>query len=147
MTEKFESLVDEAILKGFDFVYEGHFTNESTWEIPKRFKENGFEINMIFFGLASTGISELRVIDRTKEGGHYVDPKTVASNFFGNMEKLNTHFSIFNNLQIVDTSETEHKVLCVMMDGEVKSAIPSILLPNWFKSNLPAIFKIIKDLN
>jgi predicted ABC-type ATPase len=95
---------------------------------------------MIFFGLASTVISELRVLDKTKEGGHYVEPKTVLSNFFGNMEKLNTYFSIFNNMQIVDTSETENKVLCVIMDGDVKSAIPSILLPNWFKFNLPAIF-------
>lgn len=137
--ESFDSLVEKAICTKNNFAYEGHFTNDSTWDIPKRFKEEGYEINMIFFGLIDTDLSELRVIDRTNEGGHYVDPLTVSSNFYGNLEKLNQYYAIFNNLQIIDTSETEHKVLCVFINGEVESAIPLVILPSWFQTNLPKL--------
>ena len=99
---------------------------------------------MVFFGLTDTDLSELRVVNRTNEGGHYVDPVTVAANFYGNLEKLNLHYGIFNSLQIIDTSETEHKVLCVFKNGEVETAIPSILLPKWFQINLPHLLNIIK---
>lgn len=82
--ETFESFVANAISTKNNLAYEGHFTNDSTWDIPKRFKKEGYEIIMIFFGLTDTNLSELRVIDRTNEGGHYVDPLTVALNFYGN---------------------------------------------------------------
>ncbi|MEP7142241.1 MAG: zeta toxin family protein [Ferruginibacter sp.] len=145
VTDTFDSLVRDAISKKTDFAYEGHFTNEATWDIPKKFKANGYEINMIFFGLTDTDVSQLRVLDRTKEGGHYVDPLTVASNFYGNLEKLNQHYVIFNSLQLIDTSETEHKVLCVFINGEVESTIGSALLPAWFQINLPQLTRKIKE--
>lgn len=137
--QTFDSIIEKAISTNSDFVYEGHFTNEATWDIPKKFKRDGYQINMIFFGLTDTNLSELRVLDRTKEGGHYVDPLTVASNFYGNLEKLNQYYDIFNSLQIIDTSETEHKVLCIFMKGEIESAISSALLPSWFQTNLPQL--------
>lgn len=142
--ETFDSLVDAALNSNVDFVYEGHFTNDATWDIPKKFKEKGYQINIIFFGLANTDLSELRVVDRTKEGGHYVDPLTVASNFYGNLEKLNQYYILFNTLQVIDTSEAEHKVLCVVVDEEISSAIPSNTLPEWFQINLPGLLAKIK---
>jgi predicted ABC-type ATPase len=143
--ETFDTLVADALSSNADFAYEGHFTNDATWDIPIEFKENGYQINIIFFGLANTDLSELRVIDRTKEGGHYVDPLTVASNFYGNLEKLNIYYKHFNTVQIVDTSETEHKVLCVFANQEINSAIPSNELPEWFQINLPDIVAKIKE--
>jgi predicted ABC-type ATPase len=99
---------------------------------------------MIFFGLNDTDLSELRVVNRTKEGGHYVDPFTVASNFYGNLEKLNKYYAIFDTLQIVDTSTTEHKVLCMVLNGKVKSSISHILLPDWFQTYLPELAEQIR---
>src|SRR5215204_6443934 len=49
--ETFDSLVQQALASNNDFVYEGHFTNEATWDIPRRFKAAGFSIHLIFFGL------------------------------------------------------------------------------------------------
>ena len=126
-----------------NFAYEGHFTNEATWDIPRKFKAACYSIHLIFFGLTDTNLSELRVIDRAKEGGHYVDPVTVASNFFGNLEKLNQHFAIFDSVQIIDTSEAEHKVLAILQNGKCQSAIPSGQLPEWFTNNLPRITQSI----
>ena len=48
--ETFERLVEEAIQRKDNFVYEGHFTNDATWDIPKRFKENGYSFHLLFTG-------------------------------------------------------------------------------------------------
>src|SRR5438105_3398017 len=43
--DTFDVLVEDAINKRDNFVYEGHFTNDATWDIPKRFKNTGYKIN------------------------------------------------------------------------------------------------------
>jgi len=65
-------------------------------------------------GLRDTALSELRVVDRAQEGGHYVDPLTVANNFYGNLEKLDVHYAMFHMVQIIDASDAEHQVLVVL---------------------------------
>ena len=45
----FDELVNSSLKNRTDFAYEGHFTNDATWDIPKRFKDAGYEINLIFF--------------------------------------------------------------------------------------------------
>jgi predicted ABC-type ATPase len=142
----FDNLVIDRLSERLDFIYEGHFTNEATWDIPRKFKQNGFDIHMVFFGLANVELSELRVIARSREGGHYVDPLTVSANYYGNLEKLNKHFGMFDSLQIIDTSEVNPLVLILMQNGVVTEALQDTLLPGWFKNHLPAIYaKCIKD--
>lgn len=142
--ETFISLVEEALSKSSDFVYEGHFTNETTWDIPRKFKAAGFSIHLIYFGLANTNLSELRVVDRARVGGHYVDPVTISDNFYGNLQKLNEHYEMFDSVQIVDTSELEHKVLVVLKNGDVESSVSFADLPEWFKADLPKVFRKIR---
>jgi len=61
VTDTFHKLVDEALAKNNSFVYEGHFTNDATWDIPKLFKEKGYKINMLFIGLSDSDLPALRV--------------------------------------------------------------------------------------
>jgi predicted ABC-type ATPase len=130
-------LVETAISKNTDFCYEGHFTNEATWDIPRKFKEAGYKIHLIFFGLKDTALSELRVVARKEEGGHYVDPITVADNFYGNLEKLDKHFHIFDSVQIYDTSEMVYQLLVGLEDDILVFAVPSEHLPHWVTANMP----------
>lgn len=139
----FDKLVEDALNNNFDFVYEGHFTNEATWDIPKRFKNAGYKIHLIFFGLTDTALSETRVIGRAQEGGHYVDPLTIHSNFYGNLEKVDKYFSLFDTVRIFDTSSLEHIELVKLKNGIPDSAILSNELPNWFTENLKEITKCI----
>lgn len=140
----FDSLVERTLAANTDFVYEGHFTNETTWNIPKRYKANGYTIHLIFFGVDSTALSELRVLDRTKEGGHYVDPLTIADNFYGNLEKLNEHYTMFDSVNIIDTSEIEHVLLATFNNGILQYAVPAIELPQWFTQYMPGMAALIK---
>lgn len=47
----FDNLITTALATHSDLAYEGHFTNDATWDIPKNFKEKGYKIHLIFFGL------------------------------------------------------------------------------------------------
>ncbi|NTS39423.1 zeta toxin family protein [Flavisolibacter sp. BT320] len=143
--ETFDKLVENALSNRTDFVYEGHFKNEATWDVPRRFKAAGFSIHLIYFGLADTNLSGLRVLDRTKEGGHYVDPETVSNNFYGNLAKLNEHYDMFDTVQLVDTSEVIHKLLAVFENGQVQSAVSVAELPQWFIAHLPLLTQKIES--
>jgi predicted ABC-type ATPase len=135
----FDNLVESSLKTNSDFAYEGHFTNDATWGIPQKFKDSGYKIHLVFFGLTDIALSEIRVVGRAKEGGHYVDPLTLASNYYGNLEKLDKYFSIFDSITIFDTSSIEHIGLAVLKKGECTSAIISSELPQWFIHNLPKI--------
>lgn len=147
VTSTFDALVDSAIHTNTDFAYEGHFTNEATWDIPRRFKSAGYVIHLIYLGLNDTELSELRVTDRVKFGGHYVDSITVADNFYGNLEKLNKHFIMFDSVQVIDTSEIEHRHLVSFLSGSPVLPTSSNRLPEWFQKYLPEMNKLIKESN
>ncbi len=145
--EHFENLVQAALKQKDDFVYEGHLPDDGNWVTPKRFKRAGYKIHLIFFGLKDTDLSEVRVMDRAKLGGHHVPPYEIERNFYGNLYQLNKRFKKIDELQIVDTSESiSPKVLALFKNGVVVSAVHHGKLPEWFETYLPNLFKeIIKQ--
>jgi len=147
VNETFDSLIENALYKKETFVYEGHFINETTWDIPKKFKAQGYKINMVFLGLENPDISETRVIKRVIQGGHFVPRVMVESNFYGNLEKLNKHYALIDNLEIIDTSETNHVKLASFTNGLPVSSIPINSLPKWFIMHLPALTTLIMRSN
>jgi predicted ABC-type ATPase len=133
-----------AITNKADFVYEGHFPNEATWEIPRKFKAEEYCIHMIFFGLTNEELSALRVLGRAQEGGHNVDSLSLRDNFYGNLEKVNKYFVLINSLHIVDTSEADHISIAIFEDGKIKESIAYTELPEWFVNYMPSLAEKIK---
>jgi predicted ABC-type ATPase len=144
VVDTFEQLAENALNTNDNFVYEGHFINHATWDMPRRFKDAGYEVNLLFFGLSNPDLSQLRVTDRVTEGGHYVDRNTLENNFTGNLEMLNLNFRMIDNLTIVDTSEIAHVTLAKLSSGEVAYAVTAEELPDWFINYLPAITSLIE---
>ncbi len=143
VSDTFDRLVEEALDRNDTFVYEGHFTNDATWFTPKRFKDAGYEVHLIFLGVKTPEISHLRVTDRVNDGGHYVDRLTIESNFYGNLEKLNQYLDLIDHLTIIDTSGIKHSTLVIISYGKVKSAVAPHELPQWFITYLPRVMVLI----
>lgn len=101
---------------------------------------------MIFLGLDNPDLSELRVIDRTKEGGHYVPRNVIEDNFYGNLEKLNKHYKILHTLEIIDTSESNHVLLTQLINDEIAYSVSPDQLPQWFIKYLTNLTALIKKL-
>jgi predicted ABC-type ATPase len=87
----------------------------------------------------------MRVTERSKTGGHYVNPIEIDLNFYGNLQKLNDHQTLIDNLQIVDTSETRPRVLFQLINDKVVSSVPYSELQEWFIGHLPALSEKIKN--
>jgi predicted ABC-type ATPase len=135
--------VAKAIINKEHFIYEGHFPDKENWSAPKRFKSAGYKVHMIFLGLSHPKISELRVFERAKIGGHNVPPYEIERNFFGNLKQLNIQYQIIDELQIIDTSDRDPKVLAIFINGKVIDALPIKQLPDWFETELPDLFQLV----
>ena len=144
ITDQFEKLTQKAIKHKDHFVYEGHFTNDATWDVPKIFKNEWYELHLPFLGLNDPDLSQLRVTDRVFEGGHYVDRLTIEANFVGNLKKLNVYYSLFDKLQIIDTPNLNHILIASIISGEREFAVPFNELPLWFIEFMPTITQLVK---
>jgi len=143
VTDTFELLTANALEANEPFVYEGHFTNDATWDAPRRFKAAGYDIHLIFLGLKTPDLSQLRVTNRVSEDGHFVDRQTLDDNFKGNLEMLNHNYKLIDHLTIVDTSEIQHITLAILNSGTVMSAVQADMLPDWFTFYMPSIAALI----
>lgn len=132
---QFESLVESAIKNQQDFAYEGHFSSPSPWETIEKFKESGYRITMFFLMVNSLELSQKRVSERVKTGGHYVTPQEIEKNYYGNLVQLNNHSNMLDELILADNSQLSspsliHHIL------EQKKVFVSKKLPIWFKEYL-----------
>jgi predicted ABC-type ATPase len=135
--ETFNHLVDDAIRSKKHFAYEGHFTEDSSWNIPRLLKNKGYAVHLIFFGLSNTDQSELRVLERVKDGGHYVPRLMIENNFFGNLDQLNRNFNLLDSLLIFDTSTTAPFLLAKMINTKLELTASKDKLPDPGKPGAP----------
>jgi predicted ABC-type ATPase len=95
-------------------------------------------------GLSDPNQSELRVLDRAKQGGHNVPLYEIQSNFYGNLLMLNKNYKLFDELLITDTSKSfQHEVLLQMSNGQLSFYTEQKNLPAWFTRFLPKLTKLI----
>ncbi len=139
IVDTLQALLDKALENKEDFVYEGHFPSYATWGFPKSFKENGYNIQMLFLGLKDVSLSEMRVGLRAKKGGHNVPLYDIENNFYGNLQMLDEHYHLLDHLQIVDTSEFLPKPLAAYKGAELVSSVLKKELPEWFTRYLPTL--------
>jgi predicted ABC-type ATPase len=141
----FKNCVTSAINSNDHFVYEGHFRFDESWKTLKKFKRKKYRLSLIFMGLIDPNQSELRVIERAKYGGHNVALYDIHLNFFGNIEKVNKNYKLFDEAHIIDTSQSlKHKVLLHISDNKVLTYVPLNLLPEWFIRYMPNYLNFIK---
>jgi predicted ABC-type ATPase len=133
--EEFERLSKEAIATQSDFAYEGHFSNENSWDTIRFFKKQGYAISMIFLGLKTLESSEKRVSDRVQANGFLVPAYAIHHNYYGNLKFLNIHHDLIDNLSIWDSTSGNPQILMVI--NNAKKEYQSTELPHWFTEFLP----------
>lgn len=138
---EFNRLYKAALYNNDHFVYEGHFTEDTSWNLPQHFKTCGYQIHMIFMGLNSVEQSNQRVTTRAMQNGHTVHPADIERNFYGNLEKLNQHYKMLDELLVVDGSKPGLDLIAAYSMGEVFLQIKDEQVPQWFKVYLPEIYQ------
>lgn len=125
------------------FVYEGHFREEWSWRIPRRFRRKGYTLVLIFMGLSDPLQSQLRVLERANNGGHNVPEYEIVSNFYGNLQMINKYHKLFDESIYVDTSQSAPKILLHLKGPKVFEFLPTKEMPFWFSNFLPKAYKIL----
>ena len=142
----FENLADNCISENKSFAYEGHFSSEAPWQTIQRFRENKYQIIMVFLMVNDLSISQKRVIERVKTGGHYVTPREIEKNYFGNLIQLNLHLNLLDELIVIDNSRAlEPSQITYIADKKCLQS--SEILPYWLIQYLPNLRKLIEGFN
>lgn len=142
-TKDFELAIEKALLNKADFCYETNFdTHPIYW--AQKFKENGYQINLIFFCIENQEIARHRILVRTEFKGHFVDNKTIDLKWKAGYQNTNLHFRFFDNILVVDNSKQNEIYTNLLQIEKGEIVLMTDKLPEYFKNRLPDIYEFIK---
>jgi predicted ABC-type ATPase len=144
-TNDFELAIEKALLKNEDFCYETNFDSIPLFW-PEKFKEKGYNLNLIFFCLENQEIAQHRIQVRTEFKGHFVDNKTIDLKWKAGYKNVNLHFTFFDNVLFVDNSR-QNETFTNLLQIEKGNLTPMVeKIPDYFKHRLPDVYKLIANL-
>lgn len=101
--EELEKQVHQAIEGRSDFCYETNF-NSTPLFWPSKFKDEGYELHLIYFILDSVETAKTRVGIRVENGGHFVPENEIKKRYFEGYANLNRHYAFFDSVDVFDCS-------------------------------------------
>lgn len=93
---------EEAILQMKNYAFETNFSSELPLNLIREFKDAGYKISLIYFGLISKEDSLFRVIQRQTMGGHDVSQDVIEYNFNEGIKRVRASLHLFENLLFID---------------------------------------------
>ncbi len=132
--EEFDKQYKRALLAKDHFVYEGHFSDEASWNLIRRFRDAGYFIDMIFLGLVSLQLSSDRVFNRAIRGGHNVPPLDIEKNYFGNLIMINKYIDLIDQLTLLDASGNKPLYIGQWYNGKMHFNVTAESIPTWVSS-------------
>lgn len=89
---------EEAISQNKNFAFETNFSTDLPVNLVQDFKDAGYKISLIFFGLSAKEDSLSRVIQRYTMGGHNVNQDVIEYNFTEGIKRVRASLPLFENI-------------------------------------------------
>ena len=102
-SRELETQINFAISKRHNFCYETNF-NSTPLHWPYLFKQNDYELSMIYFCMNSIDEAKRRVTIRVQNGGHFVPEDEIRKRYHEGFSNLNSNFRFFDNIHLFDSS-------------------------------------------
>ena len=139
VAKKLEDARNEALAAKKDFAFESNYSTDLATEITNTFKKNGYQTNLIYFGLDTLMESALRVRDRKIMGGHGVSQEVIQYNFEEGVKRVNQDLDLFDNILFIDTKDQDTRVI-VLVDKKNDLQLNLKEAPSWYNNHFrPAI--------
>jgi len=137
--KELERQIESAISGNKHFAYETNF-NSTPLFWPRKFKDKGYEIHLIYLVLDSIEEAIRRVAIRVQNGGHFVPENEIYRRYFQGFENLDSHFSFFDIIDVFDCSayEIQPKFCFSILKGKVNYLKE---FPEFLKKLVPNIFE------
>lgn len=138
--QELETQINAAIVSRQNFCYETNF-NSTPLFWPEYFKQNDYELRLIYLCMNSIEEANRRVAIRVQNRGHFVAEDEIKKRFYEGFSNLNDHFSFFDVVHLFDSSEflKQPKHLLSIVKGKI-ARITSF--PNYLKKLVPNIAAI-----
>lgn len=93
---------ENAIIQKVNYAFETNFSSELPLNLIRDFKEAGYKISLVYFGLISKEDSLSRVMQRHTMGGHNVSQEVIEYNFNEGIKRVRASLPLFKNLLFID---------------------------------------------
>jgi len=145
LNQFFQDCTRNAILTRQDFVLETNFRDSGLLDAVNRFRENGYQITMVYLVLKAVRQSMERVDQRVKTGGHFINKMSIQYNYTEGLKNLNFFADRFDRLEIMDASEdlSELRTLLAIHDKQV--VFLSDRIPEWIQKTIAEIANRFPD--
>ena len=127
---------EEAILLHKDYAFETNFSSDLATNLIKEFKEAGYKICLIYFGLPSIKDSVQRVEQRIFMGGHNVTKDIIEYNFTEGIKRIQESLHLFENILFVDGKSDFGDIVAIHIGKSRKHNItdhPSLWFDKYFR--------------
>jgi predicted ABC-type ATPase len=130
-----DAMRDRMIDEGKGFITETVFSDPDGAKLAMLEKAvgTGYDVTLIYVGLSGPDLSELRVAQRVKHGGHDVPREKLASRFERSLGNLKAAIDVVPTIKIYDNSSPDepYRLVAVVENGKV--AFKTIDRPPWVR--------------
>ena len=134
---------DEAIAQHKDFAFETNFSNDLILNMIGEFKEAGYKISLLYFGLGSLEESTTRVMQRKLFGGHDVANEIIEYNFYEGIKRVQENLHLFDNITFVDGNSNYGEIVAIYIKKSAKHEITNQSY-EWFNRFFAEAFDKLK---
>lgn len=125
--------VDFVLMNKRSFTVETNFRDAGLMNTVARFKDAGYVTGMVYMLLPTIAQSMERVKNRVREGGHFVDEKSIRYNFSEGRKNLVFFSDRFDNLELLDGSGAPEKAKSLLRIHQHKLIYEQANKPDWAK--------------
>lgn len=131
-----DAMRDDMIEQRRGFITETVFSDPHGAKLGmlKKAVDAGFDVTLIYIGIASAELTELRIDQRIARGGHDVPRDRIASRYQRSLANLKLAIPLLPAVKIYDNSSTEepYRLVATFANGKLTYRMPGAL-PKWTK--------------
>ncbi|MDR0829897.1 MAG: zeta toxin family protein [Prevotellaceae bacterium] len=104
--------IDKLLENNISFAFETTLSSKSYKNMLLKAKQNGYNINLLFFWLQTVELAKERVAKRVSEGGHNIDKNVIERRYYRGIQNLfEIYIEIADGILIFDNSENERELI------------------------------------
>lgn len=139
VASELEKQKTEALQQKRDFAFETNFSSDMVLRMIQDFREAGFKVSLVYFGLYSEEESVSRVIHRVQTGGHDVADDVIRFNFNEGLRNAQQHLHLFDNITFIDGNSDYGQIIALHISKSQTHKVVDTP-PLWFKEQFEVAF-------
>jgi predicted ABC-type ATPase len=134
--------VDEYVRTSKSFAMESNLVSHYSYAIVQELSLKGYHTELIYIGVSDLNTLNLRILQRTLLGKHYISPSDVEQRYKEALDKLPPNLRFFDSAIILDNSFNDAKPTELMHIKRGVIISKAEVLPQWLESKYPIIEKL-----